>query len=234
MKSIKKSTKSSKKHDSSSILDAAAKVFREKGYHHASMSDIAKQTGLLKGSLYHHISGKEELLRQIVMEGLGIYTESVQKIMTGNDQPDEMLRKAIVGFMDPIDISFNRIVVFLNERHNLPESSLKELNKRITDYEHLWIEIIERGKKLKIFRQGIDSKILSNAIFAVCQWTSRWFNPKGRYKAKELGEFYALFFLDGIKIKDSNSNGLKSNVIKKGKRRDPVTRELKSAISKPV
>jgi AcrR family transcriptional regulator len=202
MKTTIKLTKSREKHTSSSILDSAAKVFREKGYHHASMSDIAEETGLLKGSLYHHISGKEELLHQIVLEGLEIYTKSVQKILTGNDQPDEMLRKAIISFMDPIDISYDRIVVFLNERQNLPESSLKESNRRIGDYENLWIEIIERGKKLKIFRKEIDSKLLSIAIFAVCQWTSRWFNPKGRYKAKELGAFYASFFLDGIKIKD--------------------------------
>lgn len=194
--------KHSKKHNFSSILDAAAKVFREKGYHHASMSDIAKRTGLLKGSLYHHISGKEELLRLIVVEGLEIYTKSFQKIMMENEKPDEIIKKAIIAFMDPIDISFDRIVVFLNERHNLPKSSMKEVNKQITNYENLWIEIIERGKELKIIRQDIDPKLLSMAIFGVCQWTSKWFNPKGRYKAKELGEFYASFFLDGARHRE--------------------------------
>ncbi len=219
IKKPKKTTKRGTKNTSSSILDAAAKVFREKGYYHASMSDIAKQTGLLKGSLYHHITGKEELLRQIVMEGLELYTESIQNILTENNQPDEMLRKSIVSFMDPIDISFDRIVVFLNERQNLPESSLKELNKQIKDYENLWIEIIERGKKLKIFGPEINSKILSNAIFAVCQWTSRWFNPKGKYTGKELGEFYASFILDGIKVRNRALTSLPSGGIKKGLRK---------------
>jgi TetR/AcrR family transcriptional regulator, cholesterol catabolism regulator len=190
--------KHSKKHTSSSILDAAAKVFKEKGYYHASMSDIAKKTGLLKGSLYHHISGKEELLRLIVVEGLEIYTNSVRKIMMETEDQKEILKKAIIAFMDPFDINFDRIVVFLNERQNLPKSSIKEVNKRIANHENLWIEIIERGKKLEIFRKDIDSKLLSLAIFGVCQWTSRWFNPKGKYTAKELGEFYASFIIDGI------------------------------------
>jgi TetR/AcrR family transcriptional regulator, cholesterol catabolism regulator len=202
MNTIKKLTKPRKKHTPSSILDSAAKVFREKGYYHASMSDIAKETGLLKGSLYHHISGKEELLRLIVVEGLEIYTKSVRKIMMETKDQDEILKKAIIAFMDPFDISFDRIVVFLNERHNLPKSSIKEVNKRINDHENLWVEIIERGKKLKILRENIDSKLLSMAIFGVCQWTSKWFNPKGKYKAKELGELYASFLLDGVRNRE--------------------------------
>lgn len=196
--------KHSKKHNSSSILDAAAKVFREKGYHHASMSDIAKKTGLLKGSLYHHITGKEELLHLIVVEGLEIYTKSFQKIMKETEKPDEVVKKAITAFMDPIDVSFDRIFVFLNERNNLPKSTIKEANKQITDYENLWINIIERGKKLNVFKKDIDSKILCMAIFGVCQWTSRWFKPKGKYTGKELGEFYASFFLEGIRNREIN------------------------------
>jgi TetR/AcrR family transcriptional regulator, cholesterol catabolism regulator len=209
--------KHSKKHNSSSILDAAAKVFREKGYHHASMSDIAKRTGLLKGSLYHHISGKEELLRLIVVEGLELYTKSFQKIMMENTEPDEIVKKAIMAFMDPIDISYDRIVVFLNERQNLPNSLLKEVNKRITDYEKLWIDIIERGKKSKVFKKDIDSKILSMAIFGVCQWTSRWFNPKGPYMGKDLGELYASFFLDGIRNREITPPSSQPNAIHKRK-----------------
>lgn len=200
---VKESTKKpSKKHNISSILGAAAKVFREKGYHHASMADIAKETGLLKGSLYHHISSKEELLRLIVLDGLDIYTESVQRIMTSNKNPDEMLKEAIVAFMNPIDVSFDRIVVFLNERHNLPPKVLKEVDKEIRNYENVWIDLIERGKKSKVFKKEIDSKIFIMALLGVCQWTSKWYDPKGKYSGKELGEFYASYLLDGIRSSD--------------------------------
>ena len=63
------------------ILDASAKVFRKKGYHHANISDIAKEVGLQKGSLYHYIRGKEELLYRIIMSALGLYVNLLRGIV---------------------------------------------------------------------------------------------------------------------------------------------------------
>jgi AcrR family transcriptional regulator len=40
------------------ILDAAAQVFRQKGFHGSSMADIAEAVKLQKASLYHHVSSK--------------------------------------------------------------------------------------------------------------------------------------------------------------------------------
>ena len=48
------------------IIAAAAKVFQTKGYHAATVQDIADAVGILKGSLYHHVKSKEDLLYLIV------------------------------------------------------------------------------------------------------------------------------------------------------------------------
>ena len=50
----------------SEILEAAAVVFREKGYESTSIQDIADAVGILKGSLYYYIDSKEELLYEIL------------------------------------------------------------------------------------------------------------------------------------------------------------------------
>ncbi len=47
------------------ILEAAAQIFNQKGYHGTSMQDIALAVNLQKASLYHHISSKQELLLAI-------------------------------------------------------------------------------------------------------------------------------------------------------------------------
>ena len=50
------------------IVAATAKVFRTKGYHAATIRDIADEVGILKGSLYHRLASKEELLYLVVKE----------------------------------------------------------------------------------------------------------------------------------------------------------------------
>ena len=52
-----------RRHDLDSLLGVAVRVFTERGYDGTSMGDLAVASGLSKSSIYHHVSGKEELLR---------------------------------------------------------------------------------------------------------------------------------------------------------------------------
>ena len=63
-KNVKVTKKSTEKF--MKIVDAAAKIFREKGYKEATLEDIADEVGILKGSLYYYIDKKEDLLYAVV------------------------------------------------------------------------------------------------------------------------------------------------------------------------
>ena len=52
--------------DEPTIVLEALKLFRSKSYHTTSMADIAKSCGILKGSLYHYFSSKEELMMKVI------------------------------------------------------------------------------------------------------------------------------------------------------------------------
>ena len=59
------------------ILEAAAQVFRQKGFHGASMSDIAAAVSLQKASLYHHVSSKQEILLELLERALELLLERI-------------------------------------------------------------------------------------------------------------------------------------------------------------
>ncbi|OPX40205.1 MAG: hypothetical protein B1H11_00675 [Desulfobacteraceae bacterium 4484_190.1] len=184
-----------------SILDVAAKIFREKGYHHANISDIAKGAGLLKGSLYYYVSSKQELLYEVVMGGLDLYIASLRKIFTSIQPPDVLLKEAIIAHMDPMDIEFDMVHVFINETTNLTDRYRKQVDNETNRYKKLWIEILEKGKKHGIFRADLDTKITLFSILGMCNWTMRWYVPSGKYQMRELAKIYAKTILNGIKVK---------------------------------
>src|SRR5438128_12273892 len=62
------------------VYSAALRLFREKGYHATSMQDIAAAVGLYKGSLYHYIGSKEELLARVFERGMGSLLTDVERI----------------------------------------------------------------------------------------------------------------------------------------------------------
>src|SRR5881275_170817 len=63
------------------VYAAALRLFRDKGYHATSMQDIAVAVGLYKGSLYHYIGGKEDLLVQVFERAMATLLEDVERIV---------------------------------------------------------------------------------------------------------------------------------------------------------
>src|SRR5262249_22275563 len=75
------------------IIAAAAKVFQTKGYHAATVQDIADAVGILKGSLYHHVKSKEVLLYLIVKEPIARIYERMTEIVDSDLPAAEKLRR---------------------------------------------------------------------------------------------------------------------------------------------
>src|SRR5436305_13405969 len=85
------------------IVSAAAKVFRTKGYHAATVRDIADEVGILKGSLYHHCSSKEELLYLVVKEPIAQMYREISAIARADLGAAEKLRRAIAAHLEAFD-----------------------------------------------------------------------------------------------------------------------------------
>jgi len=82
------------------LRDAAAALFRERGFHATSMRDIARASGMLSGSIYYHFASKEDLLLDVYEEGVRRITERVEKMVALQHSPMARLRAACVAHVD--------------------------------------------------------------------------------------------------------------------------------------
>src|SRR5579883_900294 len=98
------------------IVAAAAKVFRTKGYHAATVQDIAAEVGILKGSLYNHLDSKEELLYLVVKEPITQMYRTMGEIASGTGKAADKLRRAITAHLEAFDRHFPHLFVYLRER----------------------------------------------------------------------------------------------------------------------
>ena len=76
------------------ILESAAAAFRRRGYHGASMGEIARALRMTKGSLYYYFENKEEILFFCHDYSLDILLETLGRIETAGGTPAEKLRGA--------------------------------------------------------------------------------------------------------------------------------------------
>src|ERR1700730_12578372 len=77
------------------IALAAVKLFEQKGYHATSVQDIADEVGLQKGSLYHYIHSKEDLLLQIAHQAITEFNQRLERILEADIPARAKLVQAI-------------------------------------------------------------------------------------------------------------------------------------------
>lgn len=182
------------------ILEAAAQIFREKGFHAASMQDIAQAVNLQKGSLYHHVSSKQEMLVDILDLALDMLIESLIGVMEQSVSPEEKLRIAVETYLEDLTQRPDLAAVLLLEHRSLESEYRKRHIPRRDRFENLWLQIIEEGVEQGVF--VTDSPGLAvKALLGVINWTIMWYRPDGALSATEIAQKSADLFLNGLSVR---------------------------------
>jgi len=179
------------------ILDAAAQVFRRKGFHGASMADIAEAVNLQKASLYHHVNSKQEILLALLDRALDMLYEIIARI-THEDIPEQvklvrMMEAYLQAMTDNIDLA---AVLLLEHRSLDPELHDRHVPNR-DRFEALWREVIRSGTADGVFRQ-VDPAMTARALLGILNWVITWYNPEGKMSVREIADQYAELFLQGL------------------------------------
>jgi TetR/AcrR family transcriptional regulator, cholesterol catabolism regulator len=179
------------------IVQAATKIFREKGYHGTSMQDIADAVGLLKGSLYHHISSKQELLNVICSTSIEVAIEPLENIAASNLPPEAKLEQALRNHVRIITQHVDEAIVFLREEHHLSPESRRAISADRDRFEKMLGRIIQEGVDGGQFR-ALDVPIITKAILGITNWIVQWYTAHGRLNGDDIAAIMADFILNGL------------------------------------
>ena len=180
------------------IIAAAAKVFQTKGYHAATVQDIADAVGILKGSLYHHVKSKEDLLYLIVKEPIARIYERMTEI-AGSDLPAaEKLRQAIRAHLEALDRHYPHLFVYLHEREEMKHRFREQFKLSPKQYERCWQQILREGVKSGEFRPDLDVQVASYGLLGMLNWLYKWYDPRGRLNVREIAEQFGTLALAGV------------------------------------
>ena len=169
------------------ILAAAARIFREKGYHGASVRDIAESVGLLKGSLYHYIRSKEELLARLFEGALEDTIQELEKIAARDAAPPVRLREMVKAYVGAVTENLDAVSLYLREWRALPAPQLARVRARRRTMRTLFEDVIADGVRAGEFAV-VDAKVAALAILGMCNWTYEWYRPRGRLRAADLAD----------------------------------------------
>lgn len=179
------------------ILDAAAQVFRQKGFHGASMSDIAGALDVQKASLYHHVTSKQEILLALLDRALGMLTDHIASIAAQALPADQKLRLMIRGYLSALADNADLTAVLLFEHRSLDKKSHSRHVPQRDTFEALWRDVLNEGVRTKVFDLK-DTGLAVRALMGVMNWTLTWYRPEGDKSIEQIADDYSDFVLKGM------------------------------------
>jgi len=181
------------------ILDAAVKVFAEKGFFLSKVSEIAREAGVADGTIYLYFKNKDDLLISIfeekMREVISRFRDEIDKEEGAGARLACLIRMHLAGFQDYPELA----AVFQVE---LRQSSrfMREYKKaELKQYLDLIGEIVEQGQREGVFRRGVPVGLIKRFIFGTLdEVVSTWVLAEKPYDLEALAEPIVDLLLQGI------------------------------------
>ena len=180
------------------ILEAAIKLFLEKGYANTSMDEIASAVGLTKGGIYYYIDKKEDLL-------ISIHNEFLNELCIKADEQIDEDADALDNLMSFISVEANivkkyqrSIRIFFAEMHYIPENDLKIMFEARKYVQKTLENIINLGIKRGTIRKDCDPKIISLLILGMVNWIYTWYRADGEKSFEHITDEINKLIINGI------------------------------------
>ncbi len=179
------------------IYEAAARLFRDKGYSATSMRDLAKAVNLKASSLYNHISSKEEILQEICFENARKFLTGMAKVEAMEVDIPQKIKALIRLHIQIATEDVTSVTAFNDEWRHLTEPELTEFLKLRKDYEHRFKQLIREGIEKGELRP-LDPSILLYTVFSSVRWVYDWYKPGRSVDEEKLVKEITDFLMRGM------------------------------------
>lgn len=183
------------------ILDAAAAVFAEKGFHVARVADIAARAGVADGTVYLYFKSKEDVLMTAINTAFDAFVSNARKELAAIDDPREKLRKLAFLHLSALGANRNLAVVFQMELRQSARFLAPFSHEHMVEYLRIVREAIREGQQKGVFRADVNEKIAANCFFgALDEMVTSWVLAESDYPLEGAASPVAEIILRGLEV----------------------------------
>jgi AcrR family transcriptional regulator len=186
-------------HDLESVLRGAVKVFNERGYDGTSMEDLSRELGITKSAIYHHVAGKEELLRLAVnraLDGLFAVLDDISVL----DAPamtrlEELARRSVLLLVSELPF----VTLLLRVRGNTKAE--RQALARRREFDTAVASLVTRARDEGDLRPDIDPATIARLLYGMINSVAEWYRPQGAGRPGDLADVIVTVAFDGLRLK---------------------------------
>jgi AcrR family transcriptional regulator len=182
------------------ILDAAARVLRQKGFAGTRLADIARAADMQAGSLYYHFGSREELVAEVMRTGVANAFEAVQRRLA------ELPAEAGAGAR--LRAAMETHLQFLVEQSDYASATIKLIgqvpremqdrqiaNERV--FGKLWKKLLREAQDTGDIRGDLNLSVVRMMVMGAMNWAVEWYDPD-RGPAEDIARDFIAMVMEGL------------------------------------
>jgi len=183
------------------IIDAATKVFAEKGFFQSRIADIAREAGVADGTIYIYFDNKDDILISLFEEQMRLVLENMESRLSEVEDPAEKLRVFALTHLKLVEDNQSMAEIIQVELRQSSKFIKEYKNEQFAKYLDIIAGIIREGQEKGIFRTDIIPGIAKRAFFGALDEMSRFWVLSSRkdYDIKTAALQISEYFLEGMK-----------------------------------
>jgi AcrR family transcriptional regulator len=182
-------------YDPDAIVDVAVRVFNERGYDGARMDHIADAARIAKSSVYHHVKGKEELLRRGLGRALDALFAVLDEPGAGTGAAVDRLRHIMRRTTEIIAARQPEVALLIRVRGNT-DTERWALERR-REFDRALVALIEKAVEEGDLRPDVPPRIASRLIFGMITSITEWYRTDGPVGPEDIAAAAELLTLRG-------------------------------------
>ena len=185
-------------YDIDRLTDVALAVFAQRGFDGASMDDVARAAGITKAAIYHHVSGKEELLDRGLRRALEALFAMLDEPGAQEGRPIERLRYIVRRVAELAIEVLPELTVLVRVRGN-SETERNAIERRRA-FDAAVVTIVRAAQLAGEFDPALDAGIVVRLMFGMCNSIVEWYRPHGRYTSADIAGALERLIFNGVSI----------------------------------
>ncbi|MEA3153861.1 MAG: TetR/AcrR family transcriptional regulator, cholesterol catabolism regulator [Betaproteobacteria bacterium] len=184
------------------LLDAAAHIFRERGYVGTTMRAIAQDAGIEAGSIYYHYKSKDELIGAVLDFGIVELLSSVTSALSqlpADATPRLRIETAIRAHVSAILDNGHYMLAMRRVFGQVPAATWRRHVRLRESYGEVWSKLLSSARRAGVVRADADLTVARLFLLGGLNWTVEWYKPKGR-PVHAVTHAFASLILDGLLV----------------------------------
>ncbi|KQP11820.1 TetR/AcrR family transcriptional regulator [Pseudorhodoferax sp. Leaf267] len=178
------------------VLQTAARLFNERGFHATSLDDIAERLHVTKPTLYYYVRSKDDILLECVRTALARMQAGIAEVRQGGGRALDQLQACMRSYAAIVMEDFGQCVIRIGE-DPLPPPLKKELRRLKAGIDHEFRRLIEEGVAEGSLAP-CDPKLAAFMLAGALSWVGRWYRPNGALTPEQIAEQGIALLLGGV------------------------------------